>query len=301
MNQCPKDYNKQKPTYAIHHGKLEIGNSQPKKTLKRKTHQIALTKNKLMLIIAQSLQHQYFSMGNAVVKILNGIIEGQSSSTNIQFVTHQIFLNQYYKKLTNEGEMQLCQQISISTAIFVDDLINLEGQLHDKPEIYKGKFKIESKVDLTAVEFMGLTTYFCENCTKLSTTMNREKNQNRFFPASLLDKYNSNSPKNGLQANAVNTIVRIYRHNGNINNMVLAISELKLKLRTQGYQLKSIQQKMITKIKQLCKNQPKTDNKEENETIQRKLIKAVLNENWRDLQESLTTNIQFKCMESSLK
>ena len=122
----------------------KVGNWQftTKENIKKK-NQIALTKNKLMLIIAQSLQHQYFSMGNAVVKILNGIIEGQSSSTNIQFVTHQMFLNQYYDKLSHEGEMQLCQPTSISTAIFVDDLINLEGQLHDKPEIYKGKFKIE--------------------------------------------------------------------------------------------------------------------------------------------------------------
>ena len=220
---------------------------------------IYLQKNKLLTIIQRTIENQHSSIGQGCLEVINGLIEGQSTSNMYQSILHQMILNMYYDDLIKNGQLQEAITMSNNTCFFVDDLINWTGHMKNHNKIYRQLFNTTIKSSKLSVQFLGLLVYFCTQCKKKSTKMDRSKHNGSLFSPSFLDSYKSNAPKNGLIGICSGTVTRIYRQNSAARNIKLAIAELLIKAAKKQYPLPRVISKMKNKLYALSMIERKTN------------------------------------------
>ena len=110
-----------------------------------------------MGLIHKCLLHQHFTLGNEIVEVTNGIIEGQSTSNRIQNTCHQMLLNKFIEEIAFSNH-ELARRISAAIKFFVDDLINLQDNRQvDMNKVYCSGFNWETKISHQIVQFLGLS------------------------------------------------------------------------------------------------------------------------------------------------
>ena len=175
--------------------------------------------------------NQHFGLGEMIVKVTNGIIEGQSTSTKIQMFYYQMLFNIEYMRLKEQNNLDEAISLSKSSFIFVDDSFNYMRMLKDRQHMIHSKFVLEYEEHIEEAIFVGIIVYLCKICHALSVRMDKSKHQGKFFPRSLLDHYGeSNVPHRSLKRHIVNAAIRIYRHNSDVFTALEAFAELKQKM-----------------------------------------------------------------------
>ncbi len=83
-------------------------------------------------MLAESFRFQYVTFGTTVLRIVRGMLEGQSSSTKVQNCFHQKLINMEVDRLKEEGKEEEAKDFMETTSAFVDDSLSLEGMLKDR-------------------------------------------------------------------------------------------------------------------------------------------------------------------------
>ena len=224
-----------------------------------KMKSILIQKDTLLTIIQRTIENQHSSIGNGCLEVVNGLIEGQSTSNMYQSILHQMILNMHYDDLIKNGQLQEAIEMSNNTCFFVDDLINWTGHMANHKSVYRKLFNTTIKSSNLSIQFLGLVVYYCTQCNKKSTKMDRSKHNGSLFSSSFLDTYKSNSPKNGLIGICSGTVTRIYRQNSAARNIKLAIAELLIKATKKQYPMPRVITKMKNKLYALSMIERKTN------------------------------------------
>ena len=268
------------------------------KTCMRSTKSVGITEESLITIIHRSLLNQHFGLGNTIVKVANGIIEGQSTSTKLQNFYYQMLFNLEYGRLVKMDQHSEAQKLSLSSFIFVDDSFNYRGMLKGRDHMIHNMFNLEYEENDREIKSVGLKIYKCSTCDQLSVSMDREKHQGFFFPRSMLDEYrNSNSPMNSLRGHAINAAIRVYRQNSDPRIAITAFAELKLAMIGKGYP-KSAQTKVKNKLGALTINEPKSGKPGYMEYFYRRVVTVINSKSTRELEKISRQEVDLRlCFE----